>query len=123
MNKKKANFERVNEEIEEYLEQEELAELTRKREWERKYGADPEPSHRNSNDSESSQDSSTEKSNNTNKHSHKYYQSNDHAGSSIKTGEPQHSSDNSRSGKLLQCIFRYEKKNCGDRKRQLTQTI
>lgn len=108
---KKTNFERVIEEIEEYLEQEEMAELTRKREWERKYGADEDPSHRNSDESESSQDSSEKSNNATKKNSNKYYQSNEKKASTPKRnhdmGEPHHSSDyNSRnSGKLLYKMF------------------
>ncbi|XP_063705421.1 arginine/serine-rich protein PNISR-like [Culicoides brevitarsis] len=95
---KKAQFERVVEEIEEYLEREELAELTRKREWERKYGADHSQSRPNSDDSDDSSQESAEK---VDVPQNNKYKSNESG--SVKRnhdmGEPHHSSDyNSRSG-------------------------
>lgn len=101
---KKAQFERIAEEIEEYLEREELAELTRKREWERKYGVDPSQSRPNSDDSDddsSDEDSAAKKPSNP-KNSNNKYKSNESVKRNHDMGEPQHSSDyNPRSGKLL----------------------
>uniref|UniRef100_A0A336K7E4 CSON002511 protein n=1 Tax=Culicoides sonorensis TaxID=179676 RepID=A0A336K7E4_CULSO len=63
MKRKKANFERVIDEIEDYLEKEELAELSRKREWDRKYGFDMERRKQEENRPSSSNSSSSSDSN------------------------------------------------------------
>lgn len=113
------------EEIEEYLEREELAELTRKREWEQKYGVDPGdsqgPSRRNSESSDSSDEEtpvekSNSNSNNTKKHETSNNSSNNKDNNNKRNshdmGEPHHSSDyNSRSsGKLLKIFAILEQK-------------